>query len=380
MSPPPTVYLDYNATTPVDPRVLEQMLPYFNSKFGNSASKNHRFGWEAEEAVEVAREQVASLIGAKPKEIVFTSGATESNNLALKGTIDLRNEGHFVSCATEHKAVLDPISELLGQGVSSSILPVDKEGILLMDQLEQGINPATNLVSVMLANNETGVIQPVREIAEIARKSGSLFMTDATQAAGKVPVDVDALGIDLMSFSGHKMYGPKGVGVLYVRGNSKVKIKAQLNGGGHERGMRSGTLNIPGIVGMGMACEICKEEMKEEASRLGSLRDNLENGLLKLPSTSRNGAIEGRLSHVSNISFEGLEGQQLILGLNDIAVSLGSACTSAIVEPSHVLKAMGISDVLAMSSLRFSLGRFTTEEEIDFTIRRVTEVVSQLRN
>lgn len=381
MSPMRSVYLDYNATTPVDPRVLEQMLPYFNEKFGNAASKNHRFGWEADEAVERAREQIAELIGAAPKEIAFTSGATEANNLALKGVVanSSKNTDRIVSCTSEHKAVLDPVKGLEGK-ISSTFLPVRKDGVLSLDQLLSNISVNTILVAVMLANNETGVIQPVKNISEIAKEHGALFMTDATQAFGKIPVDVDELGIDLLSFSGHKMYGPKGVGALYIRSNPKVEIKAQIDGGGHERGRRSGTLNVPGIVGLGMACELCKQEMKEESRRLGSLRDKLEQGVLKLSGTNRNGSIENRMSHVTNISFENLEGEQLTLGLNDIAVSHGSACTSATMEPSHVLKGMGLSDELAMSSLRFSLGRFTTEEEIDFTIQRVTQVVNQLRN
>lgn len=378
MSISSSVYLDYNSTTPVDPRVLEKMLPFFSEKFGNAASRNHRFGWEAEEAVEQAQEQVAALIGANPREITFTSGATEANNLALKGA-DLENGDQIISCASEHKAVLDPIRSL-GEKIEKTFLAPQENGYLNLDRLSESISLKTKMITVMSANNETGVIQPIAAITEMARRAGALSMTDATQTVGKVPLDVKELCVDLMSFSAHKMYGPKGVGALYIRCKSKVEMETQIEGGGHQRGLRSGTLNVPGIVGFGAAAELCKNEMDEEGKRLKLLRNKLENGLLKISGTKVNGTRENRMPHVTNISFENVIGEKLTIALNDVAVSHGSACTSATTEPSHVLKAMGISDELALSSLRFSLGRFTTEEEIDFAIRRIGEVVSQLRS
>ncbi len=374
------VYLDNNATTPVDPKVLEEMLPFFSERFGNAASRNHAFGWQADEAVQNAREQIAELIGARPQEIIFTSGATESNNLAIKG-ITKNHEGingHIISCQTEHKAILDPLKQLENSGFEVTYLRVDPDGLIDLNELEAEITDRTILISIMYANNETGVIQPIKEIGELAHKRNVLFMTDATQAVGKIPIDVDELGIHLMSFSAHKMYGPKGVGALYVK--SKIKIDAQIDGGGHERGMRSGTLNVPGIVGMGKACELCLQFMSNDETRLGILRDKLEQQLLRISGTSCNGHAEKRLSHVSNISFEGLDGEKLLLSLNEIAVSQGSACTSATVEPSHVLKGMGMSDELAFATLRFGLGRFTTEAEIDFAVEKVERAVTQLRH
>ncbi|MEP1097689.1 MAG: IscS subfamily cysteine desulfurase [Cyclobacteriaceae bacterium] len=373
------VYLDNNATTPVDPRVLEEMLPYFSEKFGNAASRNHAFGWEADESVQHAREQIANLIGANSKEIIFTSGATESNNLAIRGIVETHADrgNHIISCSTEHKAVLDPASRLKESGFEVTFLSVNQEGLIDLSELEAAITDRTVLISIMYANNETGVIQPLKEISGLAKKHGVTFMTDATQAVGKIPIDVRDLDIDLMSFSGHKLYGPKGVGALYVK--SKVKLTAQIDGGGHERGMRSGTLNVPGIVGMGKACELCSLEMQEEERKLRLLRDKLEEAVLKIPGTRRNGDPSERLAHVSNISFEDIDGEKLLLSLNEIAVSQGSACTSATFEPSHVLKAMGVPDELAFSTLRFGLGRFTTEEEIDFVIEKIEKAVSQLR-
>lgn len=373
------VYLDNNATTPVDPRVLEEMLPYFNEKFGNAASRNHSFGWEADESVLNAREQIANLIGASPKEIIFTSGATESNNLAIKGIAEgnVRNGKHIITCSTEHKAVLDPAKRLEESGFDVTYLSVNADGLIDLAELEEAITDQTILISIMYANNETGVIQPVEEVSQVAKKHKVIFMTDATQAVGKIPIDVKILNVDLMPFSGHKLYGPKGVGALYVK--SKVKLAAQIDGGGHERGMRSGTLNVPGIVGMGKACEVCSLEMQEEEGRLRPLRDKLEEAVLEISGTNRNGHSTERLAHVSNISFEGIDGEKLLLSLNEIAVSQGSACTSATFEPSHVLRAMGISDELAFSTLRFGLGRFTTEEEIVFVIEKIESAVGQLR-
>ncbi|WP_425390744.1 cysteine desulfurase family protein [Ekhidna sp.] len=362
-------YLDNNATTPTDPRVVNEMLPYFSEKYGNASSRNHAYGWEAKEAVDHAREQVADLIGANPNEIVFTSGATESNNLALKG---LLNEGdHFITCATEHKAILDPAESLNTKGINVDILPVQSDGLLEIKTLKKAISDNTRLVSIMMANNETGCIQPIKELSTITHSNQVLFHTDATQAVGKMPVEVNDLGIDLMSFSSHKMYGPKGIGALYIRKGSKVQ--PLIEGGGHEQGIRSGTLNVPAIVGFGKACELCKQEMEEEARRINILRDKLEQSLLSIDGAQLNGGIENRLPNVTNIAFSGVDGERLLLSLNGVAVSQGSACTSAVVEPSHVLKSMGIPDQLANSSLRFSLGRFTTEDEIDFTIQKVQQ-------
>ncbi len=376
------IYLDNNATTPVDPRVLETMIPYFTEKFGNAASRNHSFGWTSEEAVEYAREQIAALIGANEKEIIFTSGATESNNLALKGVFEMYSEkgNHIITVTTEHKAILDTCKHLEKQGAEITYLTVGEDGMLNLEDLEKAMTPKTVLVSVMYANNEIGVIQPVKEIAAIAHKHGALFHTDATQAAGKIPVDVIADGIDLLSFSAHKMYGPKGVGALYVRRkNPRVKVTAQMDGGGHERGMRSGTLNVPGIVGFGKACELARLEMQQDTERLGKLRDKLEAALLQVEESYVNGNKEHRLPHTTNISFKYVEGEGLMMGIKDIAVSSGSACTSASLEPSYVLKSLGLDDELAHSSLRFGLSRFTTDEEVNYTIDHVKEAVGRLR-
>ena len=377
------IYLDNNATTPMDPRVLEAMLPYFTQKFGNAASRNHSFGWVAEEAVDYAREQIAKLINADPKEIILTSGATEADNLAIKGVYEMYSSkgNHIITCTTEHKAVLDTCKHIEKIGGSVTYLDVKEDGLIDLAELEKAITDKTILISIMYGNNETGVVQPVREISKIARKHGVLFFTDATQAVGKIPVDVNADGIDLMAFSGHKMYGPKGVGALYVRRkNPRVKVTAQMDGGGHERGMRSGTLNVPAIVGFGKACELCMNEMESEAKRLSAMRDRLENSLMELEETYVNGNREHRLPHTSNISFKYVEGEGLMMGFNkNIALSSGSACTSASLEPSYVLKALGLGDDLAHSSLRFGLGRFTTDEQIDFTIKAIKETVLKLR-
>jgi cysteine desulfurase len=383
MKPELPIYLDNNATTPMDPRVLEAMLPYFVEKFGNAASRNHSFGWVAEEAVDYAREQVGKLINADSKEIIFTSGATEANNLALKGVFEMyaSKGNHIITCTTEHKAVLDACKHIEKHGGQVTYLEVQADGLIDLNELEAAITDKTILISIMYGNNEIGVVQPVREISKIARKHGVLFFTDGTQAVGKIPVDVLADGIDLMSFSGHKMYGPKGVGALYVRRkNPRVKVTSQMDGGGHERGMRSGTLNVPGIVGLGKACEICMHEMESEATRLSAMRDRLENSLLELEEAYVNGNREHRLPHTSNISFKYVEGEGLMMGFNkNIALSSGSACTSASLEPSYVLKALGLGDDLAHSSLRFGLGRFTTEEQIDFTIDAIKTTVLKLR-
>jgi len=377
------IYLDNNATTPMDPRVLEAMLPYFNDKFGNAASRNHAFGWNAEEAVDYAREQVAKLINASPKEIIFTSGATESNNLALKGIFEMyaRKGNHIITVNTEHKAVLDSCKHIEKLGGKVTYLEPAVDGLINLEDLEKAITPETIVISVMYGNNEIGVLQPIEEISAIARKHGILFHSDATQAVGKVPVDVQAQNIDLMSFTAHKMYGPKGVGALYVRRkNPRVKVTAQVDGGGHERGMRSGTLNVPGIVGFGKACELCMNEMEEEAKRLSKMRDRLEAELLKVEESYVNGSVEHRLPHVTNISFKHVEGEGLMMGIKDLAVSSGSACTSASLEPSYVLKNLGLDDDLAHSSLRFGLGRFTTDEEIDYAIDHVSTAVNKLRD
>lgn len=377
------IYLDNNATTPMDPRVLEAMLPYFTEKFGNAASRNHAFGWEAEEAVDYAREQIAALIGSTDKEIIFTSGATESNNLAIKGVFEMyaQKGNHFITVSTEHKAILDTCRHIEKMGASVTIITPAADGLITVDQVREAITDKTVLISVMYGNNEIGVIQPIRAIGELARSKGILFHTDATQAVGKIPVNVDADFIDLMSFTAHKMYGPKGVGALYVRRkNPRVKVTAQMDGGGHERGMRSGTLNVPGIVGLGKACEICRLEMESEGARLSTMRDRLENSLRDLEESYVNGNTEHRLPHVTNISFKYVEGEGLMMGIKDLAVSSGSACTSASLEPSYVLKSLGLDDDLAHSSIRFGLGRFTTDEEIDFAINHVKEAVNKLRD
>jgi cysteine desulfurase len=377
------VYLDHNATTACDPRVVELMLPYFTEKFGNAASRHHSFGWEAEAAVDLAREQVAALIGAEPNEIIFTSGATESDNLALKGVWETyaTKGNHIITCNIEHKAVLDTCKHLEKLGAEITYLEINPDGRIDLEKLEAAIKPTTILISLMYANNEIGTVMPVREISRISRKHGVLFFTDAAQAAGKIPVDVNQDGIDLMALTAHKIYGPKGVGALYVRRrNPRVKLTAQMDGGGHERGVRSGTLNVPGIVGFGKACALCLEEMSRDDRRLSRLRDKLENALLQLEETYVNGSKEHRLPHVSNLSFKYVEGEGLLMAINkEIAVSSGSACTSASLEPSYVLKALGLDDGLAHSSLRFALGRYTTEEEIDYTIGQVSKAVVRLR-
>lgn len=367
----------------MDPRVLEAMLPYFVEKFGNAASRNHPFGWVAEEAVDYAREQIANLINADPKEIIITSGATEADNLAIKGIYEMYAEkgNHIITCVTEHKAVLDTCKHIEKLGGKVTYLPVQADGLVDLHLLESSITDKTILIAIMYGNNEIGVIQPVKQISEIAHKHGVLFFTDATQAVGKIPVDVIKDGIDLMAFSAHKMYGPKGVGALYVRRkNPRVKVTAQMDGGGHERGMRSGTLNVPGIVGFGKACELCAQEMEADTVRLSAMRDKLQNALMELEESYVNGNTEHRLPHTCNISFKYVEGEGLMMGFNkNIAVSSGSACTSASLEPSYVLKALGLGDDLAHSSLRFGLGRFTTPEQIDYTISAVKTTVTKLR-
>lgn len=377
------VYLDNNATTACDPRVVEAMLPYFTETFGNAASRNHPFGWAAEEAVDYAREQVAQLINADPKEIIFTSGATEADNLAIKGVFEMyaSKGNHIITCTTEHKAVLDTCKHIEKVGGDVTYLNVNAEGLIDLKELESSIKPNTILIAIMIANNEIGTIQPYKEIAAIAKKHGVLFFTDGTQAVGKIEIDVKQDGIDLMAFTAHKMYGPKGVGALYVRRkNPRVKVTAQMDGGGHERGMRSGTMNVPGVVGFGKACDLCRLEMKQDAERLSKLRDKLEAGLLSIEESYLNGSKESRLPHVSNISFKHVEGEGLLMGFNkNIALSSGSACTSASLEPSYVLKALGLGDDLAHSSLRFGLGRFTTEDQIDYTIEQISNTVNKLR-
>jgi len=377
------VYLDNNSTTPMDPRVLEAMLPYFNEKFGNAASRNHSFGWKAEEAVDYAREQVGRLIGSTSKEIIFTSGATEANNLAIKGVYEMYGSqgNHMITVTTEHKATLDACKKVEKMGGEVTYLSPNEDGLINLSDLEAAITDKTILITVMYGNNEIGVVQDIKGISAIAKKNGILFHTDATQAVGKIPVNVHDDGIDLLSFTAHKMYGPKGVGALYVRRkNPRVKVTSQMDGGGHERGMRSGTLNVPGIVGFGKACEICQNEMADEATRLSAMRDRLEKELLTMEEAYVNGNREHRLPHVANISFKFVEGEGLMMGTKDIAVSSGSACTSASLEPSYVLKSLGLDDELAHSSLRFGLGRFTTDEEIDFAIDHVKEAVNKLRD
>jgi len=377
------IYMDNHATTQMDPRVFEAMKPYFIDIFGNAASRNHQFGWEAEEAVDKARKQIADLIGATPKEIVFTSGATESNNLALKGVAEMYAErgNHIITQAIEHKAVLDTCKRLEKDGVRVTYLPVKTDGRIDLDQLRDAITDKTILISIMYANNEIGAVQPMAEIAKIAKEKGILFHSDAVQAIGKIPVNVIADGIDILSLTAHKLYGPKGVGALYVRRrNPRVQITAQMDGGGHERGMRSGTLNVPGIVGLGAACEIAHKDMVEETKKVMFLRDKLKDKLTsELDEVYINGSWEHRLPHNLNISFNYVEGESLLMGINDIAVSSGSACTSATLEPSYVLKALGAGDDLAHSSIRFGLGRFNTEEEVDYVAAKVIDVVRKLR-
>ncbi|MFK7904010.1 MAG: IscS subfamily cysteine desulfurase [Chitinophagales bacterium] len=378
------IYLDNSSTTPADPRVVEAMIPYFYERMGNASSRNHPFGWAAEEAVDYAREQIAQLIGASSsKEIIFTSGATEADNLALKGVAEMyaRRGNHIITVKTEHKAVLDTCKQLEKQGCTVTYLEVGADGLITPEQVQEAMTDKTILVSVMMVNNELGVRQPIEEIAKVAHNGGALFMSDATQAVGKVPVDVEAMGIDLMAFTAHKMYGPKGVGALYVRRKRpRVKVTAQMDGGGHERGMRSGTLNVPGIVGFGKAAELSRLEMEEEGKRLRLLRDKLENELMQMEETYLNGHKDHRVPHISNISFKYVEGEGLMMGFNqEIAVSSGSACTSASLEPSYVLIALGLDDELAHSSLRFSLGRFTTEEQIDYAVEKVKHAVNRMR-
>jgi cysteine desulfurase len=377
------IYLDYHATTPVDPRVVDAMLPYFTDKFGNAASRNHPFGWEAEEAVEKARKQIADLIGANAKEIVFTSGATESDNLAIKGAAEMYREkgNHIITCVTEHKAVIDTCKRLEKEGFRVTYLAVQKDGRISLDDLRAAITDKTILITIMAANNEIGVLQPVAEIGAIAKEKGILFHTDAVQAVGKVPFNVNELKVDMASMSAHKMYGPKGVGALFVRRrNPRVLLAPLIDGGGHERGMRSGTLNVPGIVGFGKAAELCKQEMETDTKRLSALRDRLNARLHKgLDEIYINGSTEHRLPHNLNISFAYVEGESLLMGINDVAVSSGSACTSASLEPSYVLKALGAGDDLAHSSIRFGLGRWTTEDEVDYVADKLTTVVTRLR-
>jgi cysteine desulfurase len=377
------IYMDNHATTPVDPRVLDAMLPYFKERFGNAASRNHAFGWQAEEAVEAARKQVAELVGATAKEIVFTSGATESDNLAVKGAARMYREkgNHLITVVTEHKAVIDTCKHLEKEGFEVTYLPVQRDGLVDPDRLRAAITDKTILISVMAANNEVGVLQPIAEIGRIARERGVLFHTDAVQAAGKVPFDVNAANVDMASLSAHKMYGPKGVGALYVRRrNPRVLLTPIIDGGGHERGMRSGTLNVPGIVGFGKAAAISREELAAEGARLTALRNRLNEGLgRELDEIFVNGSLEHRLPGNLNVSFAYVEGESLLMGINDIAVSSGSACTSATLEPSYVLKALGTGDELAHSSIRFGLGRFNTEEEVDYVVAKVSSVVKRLR-
>jgi cysteine desulfurase len=377
------IYMDNHATTPADPRVLEQMLPYFTEVFGNAASRNHEFGWRAEEGVDKARKQVAKLINATSKEIIFTSGATESDNLALKGVAWMYREkgNHIITLPTEHKAVLDCCKRLEKDGFRVTYLPVTREGLIDPDDLRGAITDKTILISIMAANNEIGVVQPIAEIGKIAHEKGVLFHTDATQAVGKIPIDVQAMNIDLMSISAHKMYGPKGVGALYVRRKRpRVKVTPIIDGGGHERGMRSGTLAVPGIVGLGAACELCHQEMPAESARLRKLRDRLHERISsRLDEVYVNGSLENRLPNNLNLSFAYVEGESLLMGINDVAVSSGSACTSATLEPSYVLKALGVGEDLAHTSIRFGLGRFNTEEDVDYVADRVVETVERLR-
>jgi cysteine desulfurase len=377
------IYMDNHATTPMDPRVLEAMLPYFGKVFGNAASRNHQFGWEAEQAVDKAREQIAKLIGCTPKEIIFTSGATESNNLAIKGIAEMYKErgNHIITQVTEHKAVLDTCKKLERLGYEVTYLPVETDGLISLDALKAAITEKTILVTIMFANNEIGVIQPVEEIGKLCHEKGIIFHTDAVQAVGKIPVDVVKMNIDVLSLSGHKIYGPKGVGALYVRRrNPRVQITEQINGGGHERGMRSGTLNVPGIVGLGAACEIAGNEMEAEAKRQGELRDYLKTKFENaLDYVHVNGNMEHHLPGNLNMSFVHVEGESLLMGINDIAVSSGSACTSATLEPSYVLKALGLGDDVAHSSIRFGLGRFNNKAEVDYVSDKVIGVVKHLR-
>jgi cysteine desulfurase len=377
------IYMDNHATTPVDPRVVQAMLPYFTEKFGNAASRNHSFGWAGEEAVENARAQVASLIGATPKEIIFTSGATESDNLMIKGVAEMYREkgNHIITQAIEHKAVLDTCKRLEKYGYEVTYLPVRRDGRVDPEDVRKAITPKTILITIMYANNEIGIINPMAEIGKIAKEHGIIFAVDGVQAVGKIPVDVQKDNIDLLSISGHKIYGPKGVGALYVRRrNPRVQLSASIDGGGHERGMRSGTLNVTGIIGLGKACELAQQEMPEESKRMSALRDRLRKGLeAKLDEVYINGSMEHRLPNNLNMSFAYVEGESLLMGINDVAVSSGSACTSATLEPSYVLKALGVGEDLAHTSIRFGLGRFNTEEEVDYVTDKMVQVVTKLR-
>jgi cysteine desulfurase len=377
------IYMDNHATTPMDPRVLQAMLPYFTEKFGNAASRNHSFGWAGEEAVETARQQVASLINATAKEIIFTSGATESDNLMIKGVAEMYREkgNHIITQAIEHKAVLDTCKRLEKNGYEVTYLPVAKDGRVNPEDVRKAIRPTTILITIMYANNEIGVINPMAEIGKVAKEHGIIFAVDGVQAVGKIPVDVQKDNIDLLAISGHKIYGPKGVGALYVRRrNPRVQLSAIIDGGGHERGMRSGTLNVTGIVGLGKACELCQQEMAQETERVSKLRDRLKAGLEgKLDEVFINGSLQHRLPNNLNMSFAYVEGESLLMGINDVAVSSGSACTSATLEPSYVLKALGVGEDLAHTSIRFGLGRFSTEEEVDYVIDKMVQVVTKLR-
>jgi cysteine desulfurase len=377
------IYMDNHATTPVDPRVVDAMLPYFTEKFGNAASRNHSFGWAGEEAIEIARAQIASLIGATPKEIIFTSGATESDNLMIKGVAEMYREkgNHIITQAIEHKAVLDTCKRLEKYGYEVTYLPVQKDGRVDPEDVRKAITPKTILITIMYANNEIGIINPIQEIGKIAKEHGIIFAVDGVQAVGKIPVDVQKDNIDLLAISGHKIYGPKGVGALYVRRrNPRVQLSAIIDGGGHERGMRSGTLNVTGIIGLGKACELAQQEMAQEGERLRGLRDRLRAGLeAKLDEVFVNGSWEHRLPNNLNMSFAYVEGESLLMGINDVAVSSGSACTSATLEPSYVLKALGVGEDLAHTSIRFGLGRFNTQEEVDYVIDKMVQVVTKLR-
>ncbi len=377
------IYLDYQATTPTDPRVVEAMLPYFTEKFGNPHSRSHQFGWEAEDAVEVARDRIASLIGANPKEIIYTSGATESNNLALKGVARFYREkkDHIITCVTEHKCVLDTARHLEQDGFAVTYLPVEKNGLIDLDFLADSITEQTVIVSIMAVHNEIGVIQPIAEIGAICRERRVFFHTDAAQAVGKIPLDVEEMKIDLMSISGHKIYGPMGIGALFVRRRPRVRLKAMIDGGGQERGMRSGTLPTPLCVGLGEACAIAEKEMGAEAERLHMLRDRFYKAIMeRLPEVYLNGDLERRIPGNLNISFAYVEGEGLMMGIKDLAVSSGSACTSASLEPSYVLRALGVGEDLAHTSLRIGLGRFTTEQEVDYAIERIASEVERLRD
>ncbi|MBA3967362.1 MAG: IscS subfamily cysteine desulfurase [Nitrospirales bacterium] len=377
------IYLDNHSTTPCDPRVLEMMLPYFTEKFGNAASRNHSFGWEAEEAVEVARKQIAHLIHADPKELIFTSGATESDNLALQGVVEMYREkgNHIITGSTEHRAVIDTAKYLEKKGIKVTFLPVDKAGMVSPDDVRNAITDQTILISIMMANNEIGTINPVAAIGKVAKEKGVLFHCDATQGVGKIPVNVQEMGIDLMSFTAHKIYGPKGVGALYVRRKApRVRLEAMMYGGGHERGMRSGTLPVPLIVGFGKACELCEQEMSTESVRMAKMRDRLQEGIMnRMDEVYLNGHPTERLPNNLNISFAYVEGEALLMGVKEIALSSGSACTSATLEPSYVLRALGVGSDLAHSSIRFGLGRFNTDEEVEYTIDRMIKAVTHLR-